>query len=310
MITPFENQRYYALWNYNKKTFGCRVMKAVLDCNFTCPNIDGTKGTGGCIFCSNGSGYFIPKGTISQQLEQEKTRIYNKFPDAKIIAYLQSNTNTYAPLSKLRKIYEEILSYPDIMGITIGTRPDCLSDDIISYLSELSKKTNLTIELGLQTTHDKTAEKINRCYLFSDFLNTYTKLKKHNIRTCIHIINGLPDENADDMIKTASVLGQLQPDAIKIHLLHIIKGTRLADLFQSGNIDTMTKEEYVNLVVKQLELFSPQTVIERLTGDGDAKNLIAPLWSKNKKSVLNDIAKQQKLQDSYQGIKFKIKKPE
>lgn len=298
-----DNKRYHTLYYHNMHVLGHRVYKAPLDAGFTCPNIDGTKGFGGCIYCDGGSGYFTNKATIplSQQLDEQIQLIHQKHENAMVTAYFQSYTNTYAPLERLKAMYEQVLENPFVEGISIATRADCLDDKKIQYLSTLSKRINLTIELGLQTVHDSTADAINRCHTFEEFKNTFCLLKENNIRTCVHIINGLPNENEDMMLKTAETLGKMRPDALKIHLLHVIKGTRLAQMYKDGEYQPMNKEDYVRIVVKQLELIPKETVIERITGDGDKRTLLAPLWSANKIAVLGAIDKLQAQLDSYQG---------
>ncbi|MBR4305875.1 MAG: TIGR01212 family radical SAM protein, partial [Ruminiclostridium sp.] len=264
---PFslDNKRYHTLNFYNKIHYGKRVMKAVIDAGFTCPNADGTKGVGGCIYCRDGSGYFTSRYSdniyedVTNQLISEKERIYKKFPDSPIIAYFQANTNTYAPVSILERAYNAAIDF-GVAGISIGTRADCLSDEVIELLKRISPKTELTIELGLQTIHDKTAEIINRCYSYSEFLAGYEKLKKAGIRTCLHIINGLPGESYDDMIATAKEVGRLAPDGVKIHLLHINRDTALEKLYLDGNYTPLEKDEYIRTVVNQLLYIPKETV--------------------------------------------------
>lgn len=302
----FNNKKYHTLNYYFMTKFGCKLYKAVIDCGLTCPNIDGTKGYGGCIFCNGGSGYFTD-GTLSvtEQLESERERIFRKNGRVPIIAYFQANTNTYAPVEKLRKIYNEALSFPDVMGISIGTRADCLSDDVIDLLCELNSRTNLTVELGMQTVHESTIKLINRCYSHAEFLDGYYKLKEKNIRVCLHIINGLPYESAEMMLETARQTAALRPDGLKIQMLHIIKDTRLAEMYENSRISLLSREEYIDIVVKQLELLPPETVIERITGDGDKSKLIAPDWSRNKIAVLGGIDKEIAVRETYQGRLYK-----
>ncbi len=304
MHNIYGNQRYYALHQYYKKAFGKRVFKAVIDGGFTCPNKDGSLSDKGCLFCDGGSGYFTGTGTISEQLLAEKKRIHAKFPDAGIIAYFQANTNTYAPLNILRERYEEALSHEDVIGISIGTRADCITDEIMDYLEELSKRTWLTVEIGLQTIHEDTAERMNLCCKRETIRECVKKLKSRNIRTCLHIINGLPYETHEQMLETVRSAALWRPDAVKIQLLHIIEGTPLAEMYRTENFPLLSEDEYVHLVAKQLEHLPPETVCERLTGDGDAEKLIAPLWSVNKRRVLNRIAQVQKETDSFQGKHF------
>lgn len=311
MNNPFlyslDNKRYHTLAYHNKKVFGEKVFKAVIDAGFTCPNKDGSKGYGGCIFCDGGSGYFTESSeiTIKKQLKNEIERIRKKYPQAKIIAYFQANTNTYANLNSLKKIYDPIASDKSITGISIGTRSDCLSEEVCDYLLELSQKTYLTVELGMQSVHENTIDVIRRGYSHKEFLEGFYRLKKRNIRTCIHIINGLPYETQKMMIETAKELGNINPEAVKIQLLHVISGTQLEKIYLNNEFSTMKYDEYIETVVNQLEYLSPETVIERITGDGDKSKLIAPLWSKNKIAVLGGIDKLQVQKNSWQGKKYK-----
>ncbi len=295
-----DNKRYHTLNYHNRTVFGEKIYKAVIDAGFSCPNIDGTKNCGGCIYCDGGSGYFTkPALSVNEQLNAEIERIHRKAPQAKVIAYFQAHSNTYGSVSRLKNIYEPVLENPWLGGISIGTRPDCIDGEILNYLAELAERTNLTVELGLQTVHEKTAEIINRCYSFGDFLETYRLLKSKNIRVCIHIINGLPFETAEMMIETAASVGKLRPDGMKIHSLHVIKGTRLAEML--NEITLLTREQYVETVVSQLEYIPPETVIERITGDCDKTKLIAPLWSADKIAVLGAIDKRLAELDTWQG---------
>ena len=301
-----DNKRYHTLSYHNRRFFGEKVYKAVIDAGFTCPNIDGTKGTGGCIFCSGGSGYFT-KGSIPvrEQVKSELARIRVKAPDAKAIAYFQANTNTYSDIDTLRDLYSQALEFPDIVGLSIATRVDCLDGDIADCLCEFRDRTALTVELGLQSVFDETARKINRCYDFSEFEKAFSELKSRNIRTCVHIIDGLPDEDREMMIKTAEVLGKMRPDAVKIQRLHIIRGTRAEQLYNQKLLPVLTREQYVDIVCEQLTCFPPETVIERVTGDGDRKNLCAPMWSCDKIAVLGAIDKTMSDRNIYQGDNFK-----
>ncbi len=305
-MSPFkfsdDNKRYHTLNYYNKTRFGRKIYKAVVDAGFTCPNIDGSKGRGGCIFCDGGSGYFTT-GCISvtEQLKRERERIAVKNSDAEIVAYFQAHTNTYADIDTLRRAYMEAETF-GVSGISIATRGDCITPEIIALFSELSVP--VTVELGLQSVHDSTAEVINRGHTYAEFLQGYELLRPAGIRTCVHIINGLPGETAEMMLETAEKLGRLRPDGVKIHLLHVIKGTKLAEMYENGIYTPLTKEEYIDITVRQLELLPPETVIERITGDGDKSKLLAPLWSMDKISVLGGIDKAQAERDSWQGKRF------
>ena len=300
------NKRYHTLHYHLTDKFGEKVFKAVIDAGFTCPNIDGKCGVGGCAYCSDGSGEFThgSRLSITEQLEIEWQRISGKHKDPKLIAYFQAHSNTYAPVSILREKYEEALAFPDVVGLSIATRPDCIDEEIAELLSEFSKKTYLTVELGLQTIHDKTAEQFNRGYGYDVFFAAYKILKGKNIRVCIHMINGLKGECKENMLATARVVGALKPDAVKIHLLHIVRGTRYAKFYESREIETLSKEDYIDIVCRQLEYLPQETVVERITGDGGRETLIAPLWSLDKISVLGGIDKEMALRQTYQGKKF------
>lgn len=305
-MNPFkfsdDNKRYHTLSYYNKHTFGRKIYKAVIDAGFTCPNIDGSKGMGGCIFCDGGSGYFTTGSiSVTEQLKREYDRISKKIPDASVIAYFQAHTNTYAPVEVLRKLYKEAVDF-GVEGISIATRADCITPEIIELFKEL--RVPVTVELGLQSIHDKTAQIINRGHTYEEFLNGYSLLKKSGIRVCVHIINGLPEETKKMMLETAKALGKLRPDGVKIHLLHVIEGTRLSEMYEKGEYTPLKKEEYIDITVRQLELLPPETVIERITGDGDKAKLIAPLWRVDKISVLGAIDVLQKERNSFQGKKL------
>lgn len=303
-----DNKRYHTLSYYNKHKYGRKIFKAVIDIGFSCPNKDGKKSIGGCMFCREGSGYFTgsPEHSVSVQLESEKERIFRKNPYAGIIAYFQANTNTYAPLDILKKVYLPIASRKDITGISIGTRADCISEETADFLYSISQITDLTVELGMQTVHDNTLDRLNICCTHKEFVEGYCRLKTRNIRTCLHIINGLPGETEDMMLETAAETAKLCPDAVKIQLLHILKDTPLEKLYLNDEITTMERENYISVVVSQLELLPPQIVIERITGDGDKKYLVAPMWSKDKLSVLGEIDKELVRRNAFQGKKFNI----
>ncbi|WP_303820394.1 TIGR01212 family radical SAM protein [Ruminococcus flavefaciens] len=302
-----DNKRYHTLNYYNRTRFGHKIYKAVIDCGLTCPNIDGSKGFGGCIFCDGGSGYFThPYADISGQLILERERICKKYGDrAKFVAYFQANTNTYAPIDTLRQYYKAALAFPNVCGISIGTRGDCLSNETIDLLSEINSETALTVELGMQTCHDPTIKLINRCCTHDEFLEGFYKLKSAGIRTCLHIINGLPYETEEMMIQTAYELARLAPEAVKIQMLHVIKGTELEKWYSEGRFRLLDRDKYIAIVVKQLELLPPQTVIERITGDGDKQKLIAPDWTRDKIAVLGGIDKRLAELDTWQGKLYK-----
>ena len=306
---PFslDNKRYHT-WNYHlQKTFGKKVFKVALNGGFTCPNLDGAKGYGGCTYCLSGSGDFAgnPEHDVLTQFEEIKEKMHKKWPDALYIPYFQANSNTYAKASVLRKKFEPVLGKEGVVGFAIATRADCLEDDVIEYLDELNKRTFLIVELGLQTIFDETGERINRCHSYAEFLEGYRRLKSLGIRVCVHLILGLPGENHEMMLESARTVAELNPDYVKLHLLHILKGTKMAQEYQNGEFSAMTLEEYVNTVVDCLEVFPRETVFQRLTGDGGRDTLIAPLWSLKKFVVLNEIDKEMVRRDTYQGAKSK-----
>ncbi len=297
-----DNKRYHTLNYHNIHTYGCKVHKAAIDAGFSCPNIDGSRGIGGCIYCSGGSGYFTSQcASVTEQFKKERERIARKFPNAKVTAYFQAHTNTYAPVEILEKLYYEAIS-AGADSIAIGTRADCIDIERAELIGSLPVP--VTVELGLQTIHDSIAELINRCHTYAEFLSGYNMLKKSGIRVCVHIINGLPTETSEMMMETASVLGKLRPDGVKIHLMHVIEGTKLSDMYRLGEYIPMEKEEYIDIVVKQLELLPAETVIERITGDGDKSTTLAPIWSFDKISVLGGIDKRMAELDTFQGRKF------
>ena len=306
----FDNKRYHT-WNYYlRNTFGEKVFKVSINAGFTCPNIDGKVSYGGCTYCSKeGSGDFAgnPKDNLIKQFNDIKEMMHKKWPSAKYIGYFQAYTNTYAPLEVLKEKYETILELDDVIGLSISTRPDCLPDDVVDYLDELNQKTNLWVELGLQTIHDKTSKLINRGHDYEEFLKGVEKLKARNIKVVVHIINGLPGEDYDMMMETAKAVANMGVDGIKIHLLHVIKDTPMEKMLQNGMLNLMDKDEYIKLVCGQLEILPDTMIVHRLTGDGKRDELVGPLWSLKKWEVLNDIDAELKRRDSYQGIKFNNK---
>ena len=302
-----DNKRYHTL-NYHVKTkYNTKVVKVSLNAGFTCPNIDGTAGFGGCIYCSKtGSGEF--GGDISKPLSEQffeiKEKIAKKWPNSKYIAYFQARTNTYAPVHILKEKYESVLNLEDVIGIAIATRCDAITDEALDYLTELNKKTNLTIELGLQTIHEKTSKLINRCHSLKQFEIMLKKLQERNIEVVVHIINGLPYETKEMMIETVKYLNKLNIDGIKIHMLNITKNTPLETLYKEKPFHVLTKEEYIDIVISQLEYLNPKIVIHRITADPDPKDLIEPNWLLKKFCVLNDIDKEMAKRNTYQGIKI------
>ena len=300
------NKRYHTYDYYIKHKFGKKCAKIPLDCGFTCPNIDGTAGYGGCIYCSDrGSGDFAAESSLSvkEQIDKTRTVMEHKWKNCGLIPYFQAHTNTYAPLNLLKEKYEEALSYPDVVGLNIATRADALPDDVCEYLGEIAERTVLTVELGLQTIHDGTAKLINRCHTTEDFLKGYQKLRKTSdkINICVHIINGLPYETYDMMIQTAEYVASLAPEFVKIHSLHVLNGTPLEKMYADGKFDVISQDEYVSITVSQIERLPERTVVARVTGDGAKNALVAPLWSIKKTCVINEIDKELYKRDTYQG---------
>ncbi len=312
-INPFpysdSNKRYYTYEYYLRKTFGGKCAKIPLDAGFTCPNIDGKCGVGGCIYCSGrGSGdfaepCFIP---IKEQYEITKKKLSSKWPTERCIPYFQAHTNTYAPADKLRRMFESAIEFENAVGLNIATRADCLEDDVIKLLSELAEKTVLTVELGLQSSNDETARLINRGHSFVDFIKGYNALRKasRKINICVHIIFGLPGENEKDMLKTVRDVADLHPDQVKIHLLHVLKNTKLCEMYEAGNYIPMEQQVYVKTVIRALELLPQNIVVARITGDGMEEMLVAPQWSRRKIAVINDIDKLMFEENTWQGKKY------
>ena len=311
MENPFRysntNKRYHTFTYFLEQKFGRKVAKISLDAGFTCPNIDGSKGVGGCTYCSaRGSGDFAGDQSLSlrEQFEQVRQVMNQKWPDAVYIPYFQAHTNTYAPLEVLKEKFEEALSFPDVMGLAIATRADCITDEIADYLGELAQRTYLEVELGLQSVHDVTGERINRCHSYADFLEGYQKLADRGINICVHIIDGLPGEDREMMLETARRLSHLKLHSIKIHLLHVLKGTVMEQQLAEGQFRLLTREEYVGIVCDQLELLPPQMVIQRVTGDGERESLVGPEWSLKKLCVMNEIDKELVRRNGFQGKNF------
>ena len=303
----FNEKRYHTFNYYLKSKYNCKVAKVVLDAGFTCPNRDGKKSFGGCIYCSDkGSGDSnVSLGeNLLRQYEENKKVMNQKWPNDLYIPYFQSFSNTYGPLSKIKAMLEPFLYKDEVCEISIATRCDCLPDEIIEYFDSISNIKPIWLELGLQTSNDETGKFINRQYDFSDFKDALNRLSKTNIKVCAHVLNGLPHETKDDMLKTIMDIKDLKFDAIKIHMLHIIKNTTLADIYEKQPFEILTRDDYIDLVVKQLELLKPEVVVERLTGDPIKENLIAPDWILNKTTILNDIDKLMRKLDTYQGSKY------
>lgn len=299
-----DNKRYHTFNYYLKSTYGQKVAKVIIDGHFTCPNRDGLKGTGGCTFCSalgSGDSNLSMKNDYLSQYINNKKVMDRKWNNGLYIPYFQSFSNTYGPLSKIKEMLEPFIHLDEVAEISIATRCDCLSDEIIAYLSSVCAYKPIWLELGLQSSNDKTGELINKQYTFLDFKNALDKLKNSGIKICVHIINGLPYETYEDNIQTIKDINHLNFHAIKIHMLHIISNTTLAKQYAEKPFDVLKREEYIRTVVDQLRLLKPEIIIERLTGDPIKEDLIAPDWLLNKTTILNDIDKYMAKYDLYQG---------
>lgn len=302
------NKRYYSYDYYLKQTFGKKCAKIPLDIGLTCPNIDGRCGWGGCIYCSaRGSGDFAEDASlsVSEQFRREKEKLSGKWNTDAYIMYFQAHTNTYAPVAFLREKFEEALLLPGVVGINVATRADCLPEEVVDYLGELAKRTCLTVELGLQSSCDETAARINRGHDFAAFCCGYEALSRYKeIHTGVHIIFGLPGETEEDMMRTVRDVAALHPSQVKIHLLHVLRSSRLGKMYLRGEYTPLERQTYISLVVKALELLPPDVVIARLTGDGMGTDLLAPEWSRRKTTVINDIDKLLFSENSWQGKKY------
>ena len=307
---PFEytdsNKRYYTYDYYLRRTFGGKCAKIPIDAGFTCPNIDGRCGVGGCIYCSGrGSGDFAlsPTVPVAEQYAKTREKLSAKWSTERCIPYFQAHTNTYAPIEVLRERIGGVLGLDGVVALNIATRADCLGEGVPEYLAELAEQLPLTVELGLQTVHDSTAALINRGHTYADFVEGYERLRNASdkLGICVHIIFGLPQETEEMMMETVRRVAELHPEQVKIHLLHVIEGTVMAQMYKRGEYVPLEKQAYVRLVADALELLPPDIVIARLTGDGMADTLLAPEWSRKKVSVINDIDKLLYERNSWQG---------
>ncbi len=297
-----DNKRYHTLNYFLRTKFNSKVFKVSLNAGFSCPNF---KNNNGCIFCSNKSGNNYEHLSLEEQFKIVKIPLEKKWPNSKYIAYFQAGTNTYAPLNVLQDKFERMLKIPNVIGLAIATRSDALTPEILDYLEDLNKKTFLTVEIGLQSMHEKTLKLINRGHDLKNFENAIKELKKRNIFTVVHIINGLPYETKEMMIETVKYLNKLHIDGLKIHMLFIEKDTPIAKMYQENPFHILTKEEYIDIVTNELEYLDEKIVIERITGDPLKENLIEPKWLLKKFCVLNDIDKYMVKNNIYQGDKVK-----
>jgi len=306
MVDTLPPKRYNAFSDELKRHFDCRVHRISVDAGFTCPNRDGTVGTIGCIFCGgHGSGAAgIRRGlSVAEQIEDGKEVMRRKYKAHKFIAYFQAYSNTYAPVERLRALYDEAMAVSDVVGLIIGTRPDCLPEDVVELLAEYNEKTYFWLELGLQSPLDRTLKAIRRGHDFAAFVDAVRRSKARGLRVCAHVIFGLPVESRGEMLETAAILNGLGIDGVKLHLLHVMEGTELAELYGKGEIRLLDRDEYVGLVCDFLERLDPAISIQRLTGDGARDYLLAPLWSLQKFEVLNAIDGELERRGSFQGCK-------
>jgi radical SAM protein (TIGR01212 family) len=297
-------KRYYDLNTYLRNTFGCRVQKITVDAGFTCPNRDGSISSGGCIYCNengSGTGAFHRGLSISDQLIAGKERLFKRYRAKKYIAYFQSFTNTYAPIETLRKVYEEALAVEDIVGLSIGTRPDCVDEPILNLLQGYARRHLIWIEYGLQSAHDDTLRAINRGHDAACFQHAVQATQNRGIKICAHVILGLPGEDREHILETAEFIAKLGIDGLKLHLLYIIQGTALEKLYQEGRYQCLSQEAYVDLVCDFLERIPKQVIIQRLTGDPHPHELVAPQWSLRKAETLARIKKSLEDRDTWQG---------
>lgn len=307
-----KNKRYHS-WNFAlRQEFGEKIFKVPIDAGFDCPNRDGTVAKGGCTFCSvSGSGDMIvaPEAPLPEQFEKEIAMMHKKWPQVdKYIVYFQNFTNTHAPVAVIRERFEQVLTLPGVVGISIGTRPDCLPEDVVDYLAELNQRFYLWVELGLQTTFETTSNAINRAHEYQTYLDGVASLRKHNIRVCTHLINGLPGETIEMMQENVRrTIQDSDIQGIKLHLLHLMRNTRMLRDYHEGRLQLMRRDTYVSLICDQLEMIPPEIIIHRLTGDAPWDSLVGPMWSLKKWEVLNEIDQEMLRRNSYQG-KFNVRK--
>ncbi|MFB8636561.1 TIGR01212 family radical SAM protein [Enterococcus sp. DIV1279b] len=307
-----KNKRYHS-WNFAlRQEFGEKIFKVPIDAGFDCPNRDGTVAKGGCTFCSvSGSGDMIvaPEAPLPEQFEKEIAMMHKKWPQVdKYIVYFQNFTNTHAPVALIRERFEQVLTLPGVVGISIGTRPDCLPEDVVDYLAELNQRFYLWVELGLQTTFETTSNAINRAHDYQTYLDGVASLRKHNIRVCTHLINGLPGETIEMMQENVRrTIQDSDIQGIKLHLLHLMRNTRMLRDYHEGRLQLMRRDTYVSLICDQLEMIPPEIIIHRLTGDAPWDSLVGPMWSLKKWEVLNEIDQEMLRRNSYQG-KFNVRK--
>lgn len=311
MKSPFiysdDNKRYHTFNYYLKHRFGKKVFKVSLDAGCGCPNRDGTKGVGGCIYCSDKrSGDFAGncQDDIKVQFDNVKNTLHQKWQDAVYIPYFQAGTNTYGDFETLSRLFERAINFENAVGLSVATRADCIDENYADLFARLSEDKYVTVELGLQTIHDQTAKLINRGHTYEDFLKGYKLLSDRGVNVCVHLINGLPFETNDMMLETVRQVASLSPHSIKLHLLHVIRGTALERLYEKEHFKIFEMDEYARLICDQLELIPPEVVIQRITGDGVKEDLVAPMWSLKKFCVMNEIDKEMQRRNSVQGCRI------
>ncbi len=282
-------KRYYSLDRYYKSKYGCKVFKVSLDAGFSCPNKDGVKGTNGCIFCNGSTGIGYVGDSLKEQFSKVKAKLSSKWPNAKCIPFLEANSNTYAPLEKIKGVYEELLTYEDVVGLNIATRCDSIKEETYDYLEELSKRTNLTVELGLQSSFNETLKFLNRGHTKNEFTVCVQELKRRGIDVVVHIINGLPYETEEMMMETVRYVNSLKPSGIKFHMLYIEEGTEIERIYKEKTFPLLSREDYIRILCNQIAVLDENIVVHRLVSDPNAKKLVEPKWLTKKFEILNDI---------------------
>jgi len=297
-------QLYNDYSSYLKAKYSCRVYRIGLDAGFSCPNRDGTKGTGGCVYCNAGgsrSAYTDPEVSVEEQLASRIARLKAEKAAEKFIAYFQAFTNTYAPVGRLKTAYDSVLPFKEVVGISIGTRPDCIDREKLELIASYRDRYDVWLEYGLQSMHDRTLKALNRGHGLKDFLSAFDLTKRCGISVCVHVILGLPGETRSDMIETARKISEIKADGVKIHLLHVLKGSLLEKLYEEGKAPLLEQDEYAGLACDFLENLSPDIVIQRLTGEGERESHIAPLWALDKIGTIGKIRKTLEMRGSCQG---------
>ncbi|APG28553.1 TIGR01212 family radical SAM protein [Syntrophotalea acetylenivorans] len=301
------NKPYNLFSSHLKQCFGGRVHKISVDAGFSCPNRGATRDQPGCLFCDpsgSGSAGIEPALSVAEQIQAGKEVMVRKYKAEHFLAYFQPFSNTFAPVDRLRSLYDEALGVEGVVGLAVGTRPDCLPPEVLDLLAEYHRRSYFWLELGLQSIHDQTLNRLRRGHDYDTFVKTYHQAKRRGLRVCVHLILGLPGENREQILASAEEMARLGVDGIKLHLLHVLEGTGLGDLYRQGEMEILSQEDYVSLVVDMVERLSPQTLIHRLTGDGPRDRLLAPLWSLNKWQVLNAIDAEFKHRGTKQGSRF------